>query len=170
MSVTPDPNAPAPNPQSTSQLEQRRGAQRSHRQNTPPANEQRGDAGCHGFWQNGRPCIFDFRITDTESKSYRNRDPEKVLAAQEKEKKDKYLKTCHEMRKDFAPMVYSVDGMAGREARSNEKRLAKLLADKWQMPYSRMVFYVRVRMSLAIVRANSLLIHGSHDSQTHYRS
>ena len=30
-----------------------------------------------------------------------------------KEKKDKYLQNCFEMRKDFTPMVYSVDGTAG---------------------------------------------------------
>ena len=28
-------------------------------------NVQLSNAGCHGFWQIGRPCIFDFRITDT---------------------------------------------------------------------------------------------------------
>ena len=73
--------------------------------------EHRGDAGCHGFWDRGRPAIFDMRITDTEARSYRNRDYTKVLASQEKEKKDKYLKPCQEQRKDFAPMVYSVDGI-----------------------------------------------------------
>jgi len=88
-----------------------------------------------------------------------------VLAAQEKEKKDKYLKACHEMRKDFTPMVYSVDGIAGKEARSAEKHLATALATKWKKPYSEMVYYVRVRMNLAVIRANSLLIRGSRDCQ-----
>jgi hypothetical protein len=42
----------------------------------------------------------------------------KVLEQHEKEKKDKYLQNCLEMRKNFMPMVYSVDGIAGREAES----------------------------------------------------
>ena len=88
-----------------------------------------------------------------------------MLKAHEKEKKDKYLKTCHALRKDFTPMVYTVDGIAGREAKSAEKHLATAFAEKWNKPYSEMVFYVRVRMALAVVRANSLLIRGSRDCQ-----
>ena len=63
-------------------------------------------------------------------------------------------------------MVYSVDGMAGREAKNAEKRCAAYLAEKWERPYSQMVWYVRVRMSIMIVRANTLLLRGSRDRQT----
>ena len=62
-------------------------------------------------------------------------------------------------------MVYSVDGIAGREARNAKKRLATHLASKWNRGYSQMVYYVRVRMAIAVVRANSLLIRGSRDRQ-----
>ena len=124
---------------------------------------ERGDVGCHGFWQRGRYAIFDIRITDTDARSARNRDYSKVISAQEKEKKDKYLDSCLQQRKDFTPLVYSVDGIAGREARNAEKRLAALLAAKWRKQYSTMVQYVRVRMTITVVRANSLLIRGSRD-------
>jgi hypothetical protein len=105
------------------------------------------------------------RITDTDARSYRKKEFAKVLEQHEKEKKDKYLQNCLEMRKDFTPMVYSVDGIAGREARNAEKRLATHLAGKWNREYSLMVYYVRVRMAIAVVRANSLLIRGSRDRQ-----
>ena len=95
------------------------------------------------------------RITDTDAKSYRKKDLGKVLLQHEKEKKDKYLRTCLELRKDFTPMVYSVDGIAGREARNAEKRLATHLASKWNRGYSQMVYYVRVRMAIAVVRKQS---------------
>jgi hypothetical protein len=62
-------------------------------------------------------------------------------------------------------MVYYVDGIAGREAWNAEKRLATHLAGKWNREYSQMVYYVRVRMVIAVVRANSLLIRGSRDRQ-----
>ena len=132
-------------------------------QGTVQITEERGDVGCHGFWQRGRFAIFDVRITDTEARSAQGRDFLKVLAAQEKEKKDKYLDSCLQQRKDFTPLVYSVDGIAGREARNAEKRIAALLAAKWRKQYSTMVQYVRVRMSLAVVRANSLLIRGCRE-------
>ena len=56
--------------------------------------------------------MFDIQITDTDARTYCNKNPEKVFAAQEKEKKDKYLNVLHE-QKDFTPMVYSVVGLAG---------------------------------------------------------
>ena len=121
--------------------------------------------GIHGFWERGRLCIFDIRVTDTDARSYRHKDPMKVLEAQEQEKKDKYLKTCHELHKDFTPMVYSVDGMAGREARMAEKRLASYLANKWHRPYSQMVPFVRLRIRMSIARSNSLLLRGSRDRE-----
>jgi hypothetical protein len=103
------------------------------------------------------------RITDTDVQSYQKKDFAKVLEQHKKEKKDKYLQHCLEMRKAFTPMVYSVDGIAGREAHNAEKRLATHLASKWNCEYSQMVFYVRVRMAITVVRANSLLIRGSRD-------
>ena len=98
----------------------------------PPATtEERGDASCHGFWERGRTTIFDMRITDTDARSYRKKEFAKVLEQHEKEKKDKYLQNCLEMRKDFTPMAYSVDGIAAQEAWNAEKRLATHLASKW---------------------------------------
>ena len=115
------------------------------------------------FWQRGCNCIFDVRITDTEARSHRKKDPAKVLELQEKEKKGKYLQTCHELRKDFTPLVYSVYGMAGKEAPCAESQLAFHLTSKWNHPKSQLVGFVRVRLALAIARANSLLIRGSRN-------
>ncbi len=81
----------------------------------PAATEERGDASCHGFWERGQRTIFDMRITDRDAQSYQKKEFAKVLEQHEKEKKDKYLQNCLEMRKDFTPIVYSVDGIAGRD-------------------------------------------------------
>ena len=91
------------------------------------------------------------RIMDTDAKSYRKKESTKVLEQHEKEKKDKYLQNCLEMRKDFTPMVYSVDGIPGREACNAEKRLATQLTGKWKREYLQMVYYVRVRMAIVVV-------------------
>ncbi len=131
---------------------------------TPPTGE-RVDASAHGFCQRGHTAIFDVRITDTQSCSYRNKYYQKVLVQQEKEKKNQYLRPCLEMRKDFTPLVYSVDGIAGREAKNAEKRLPYHLLEKWHKQLPQMVYYVRVQMAIAVVRANSLLIRGSRDRQ-----
>ena len=120
-----------------------------------------GDKGIRGFWQHGRECIFDIRITNTEARSHRNKDPTKCLAAQEKEKRNKYERACHEQRKDFTPLVYSIDGMAGPATRAAERRMAARLAWKWKREYSEMAGYVRSRMAIAVVRSNTLMWRGS---------
>ena len=61
------------------------------------------------------------RITDKECHSYWNKDHATVLALHEREEKDKYLASCHEMKKNFTLMVYSVDGITGREAKATER-------------------------------------------------
>ena len=88
-----------------------------------------------------------------------------MLEKAAKAKTDKYLDACLERRKSFTPLVYSVDGMACKEARAFEKRVASLLASKWERRYSEMVGFVRARMSLAIVRSNTRLLHEARTSQ-----
>ena len=94
--------------------------------------------------ERGRDTIFDMGITGTEARSYRNKDFTKVLAAQEKEKKRKYLALFHALRNDLTPMVYTVDDITWRKAKSAENYLAFFLAEKWKREYSEMVFYVQV--------------------------
>ena len=130
--------------------------------------EIRGDVAVHGFWQRGSSAIFDIRVTDTDCPTYRSMDPSKVLARHEKEKKDKYLDACLERRKSFTPLVFSVDGMAGKEAIAACKRLASLLANKWKREYSGVCGYVRSRLSIALVRTTSMCLRGARDP-TAYR-
>ena len=61
------------------------------------------------------------------------------------------------------PMVYSTDEIPVSEALAVQKRLAALLSYKMKREYSEMCGFVRARMSLAIVRYNSMLLHGPRD-------
>ena len=60
-------------------------------------------------------------------------------------------------------MFYSADGIPGAEALAAQKRLASILSYKLKREYSEMCGFVRVRMSLAIVRSNSLLLRAPRD-------
>ncbi|EJK51473.1 hypothetical protein THAOC_29349, partial [Thalassiosira oceanica] len=132
--------------------------------NSTRGGEERGDLAIHGFVQRSKTAILDFVITDTDAPSYGHQPSKKVLEKAAKRKKDKYLEACRERRRDFIPMAYSVDGLAGKEARAAEKRLASLLASKWDRPYSEMACFVKTRMSLSIVRSISMLLRGSRSS------
>ncbi len=51
--------------------------------------------------------------------------------------------------------------MPCKEAKAFERRIASLLAAKWERPYSKMVGFVRTRILVAIVRSNTLLLRGA---------
>jgi hypothetical protein len=133
---------------------------------TPPTGKC-GDASAHGFWQRGRTAIFDVRITYTQSCSYRNKDYQKELAQQDNEKKNQYLRPCLEMWKDFTPLVYSVDGIESQGERLRMQRSVShtIFRRSGTNNSPQMVYYVWIRMAIAVVRANSLLIRGSRDQQ-----
>ncbi|KAL7474239.1 hypothetical protein ACHAW6_000224, partial [Cyclotella cf. meneghiniana] len=128
-----------------------------------------GDEACsdvlaHGFWNQGRGTVFNVRICDIDSRSYINTTSSKILERHTKEKKDKCETACLDHRQDFTPLVYSIDGMALKDARTAERRIAWLLAKKWSCTYSDMASFIRTQMSLAIVRSNTLLLHGDRTS------
>ena len=57
-------------------------------------------------------------------------------------------------------MVYYTIRIPGAEALDAQKRLAALLRYKLKWEYSEMCGFVKARMSLSIVRSNSLLLRG----------
>ena len=66
-------------------------------------------------------------------------------------------------------MVYSADGITGAEDLAAQRRLSALLSYMLKREYSEMCGFVRERISLAIVRSNSLLVHGPHDKGVRIR-
>ena len=123
--------------------------------------EERGDLLVRGLWARGTDCIIDVRVTDTDCKSQRSKDPMKVLENHEKEKKKKYLGPCLEQRRHFTPFVVSTDGLIGKEAKTLLRKLSSMIAEKSGKPYSQVCGYVNARVSIAIVRATHLCIRGS---------
>ena len=120
-----------------------------------------GDVLVHGLWETGSSCVLDICITDTNVTSHADKTSKKVLETYVKRKKDKYLQACLDRRRSFTPLVYSVDGMACKEARAFEKRIASLLSDKWNRTYSKLVGYVRGRMAMSISRSNTVGLRGA---------
>ena len=129
------------------------GVRAEQRRNTPPTeetpaavagneveeetlgNKARGDVSARGFHSHRRVAIFDIRVSDTDAPSYRNKTLAKVLEAAEKEKCAKYKDACTKRQRDFVPLVDSVYGLPGQRAKAAEKRLAAMLAAKWERPY-----------------------------------
>ena len=109
--------------------------------------------------------MFEIRIVNLDAGSYLHMTPEKVLAKAEKEKRNLYLQDCLERRRTFTPMVYSADGISGAEALDAQKRLPALLRYKLKREHSEMCGFVWARISLEIVRSNSLLLRSPCDKR-----
>ena len=140
---------------------------RSSCSSTPDANslalndEECGDILLHGFWHWGMDCTVDVHVIDISIKFYLKRDPLKVLDSQEKEKKRKYLDSCLEQCQNFTPFIVSTTGRVYKEAHSFIQCLSAKLAGKWQKTYSTVCGYANARVSLAIIHATHLGLHGS---------
>jgi hypothetical protein len=127
----------------------------------PQVDDDRGDILVRGFWARGTDCIIDVCVMNTDAKSQRQRDPDKVLAQHERAKKNKYLEPCLKQRRHFTPFVVSTDGLLGREATFFLRRLSAILSEKWHQPYSVVCGFVKSRLSIAIARATHLCLRGS---------
>ena len=139
---------------------------------TSPSNDddtdlERGDLPLHSFFENQTSCILDVRITDSDIPSYSSATPEKVLTRHEKEKKKKYLDSCHEQRRHFMTCVCDTYGLLAEEAVAVNKKLAVKLASKWKSPYSVTCGFVNARISIAILQASQLCIRGSRVPYRH---
>ncbi|KAL7478679.1 hypothetical protein ACHAW6_004451 [Cyclotella cf. meneghiniana] len=95
--------------------------------------------------------VFDVHICNTDSCSYGNTSSSKILERHAKEKRDKYEAACLDRCQDFTPLVYSVNGMASKDAQMAERRITWLLTKKQSHTYSDMASFICTRMSLAIV-------------------
>jgi len=61
----------------------------------PTPSDDCGDLLIRGLWSSATDCILDVHITNTGAKTYQAKDPMKVLASHEKNKKKNYLAPCH---------------------------------------------------------------------------
>ena len=130
-------------------------------------DESRADVSVHGFCKWGTTALFDMRIVNLYVGSYLRQTSAKALETAEKEKIYKYLQPCLERRRSFTPMVYSIDGIPGTEVVASQQRLASLLSNKPKPEYSEMCGFVRVHMSIVIVRSKTLLLRGARDKEAY---
>ncbi len=95
-------------------------------------DKEHGDLLIHSFWTCATDIIVNVCVADTYAKSYRSKDPHKVLAQQEKEKECKYLALCTtQHHTHFTPFTVSMDGLDGHKASEFLQWLLLCLANKW---------------------------------------
>ena len=110
--------------------------------NGASANRQDGarlDVSANGVW-GGRfqKTFFDVRVFNPLAPSNQSQTPAATFRKHELEKKRAYQQRVQDIEhSSFTPLVLSVTGGMGVEATTFYKRLAALLSQKWDSPYSK---------------------------------
>ena len=104
-----------------------------------------------GFWERQRSAFFDVRVS-----------PKQIYRQHENEKKRLYASRVTEIEQGtFTPLVFTTTGGMAEECSRYHSRLAELLSSKKQEDYATTMFWIRAKVSFAILRGALLCLRGS---------
>ena len=107
----------------------------------------------NSFW--GGRCeqsFLDVRVFNLYAPSNRNTSIEKCFKKYEQEKKRAYEQRFIDVEHaSFTPLVFSASGGLGKEATPFFKRLASLLANQWDQPYSTTMNWLRCTLVFCLL-------------------
>ena len=133
------------------------------------ANTQDGarlDIAANGLWGGRSERTFSMsRVFNPHAPSNCHTNPSACYRKHEKVKKRAYEQRILEIEhSSFTPLVMSSTGGLGDAATSTYKRLATLLATKWDQPYSSTMSWLRCRLSFSLLRSSIQAIRGARSS------
>ena len=70
------------------------------------------------------------------------------------------MNTFVRWRACFSPLAFSASGRMGPSATTVYSKLASMLADKWDRPYSHCMFWLRCRLCFSLLRSAIMCIRG----------
>ena len=131
-------------------------------------NNARLDIAASGFWGGSTErAMFDIRVFNPFTPTNRQSSLSSTYTRHEKEKKRSYGQRVWDVEfTTFSPLVLSLTGGPGREATCVYKRLASMLASKWEQAYrySTTLNWVRCSLSFALLRASIRCLRGARSS------
>ncbi len=118
--------------------------------------------------EGGVRVFMDVRVFNPFPPSNAQMSLDKCFVKHEKEKKRAYEQRTHEVEHaSFVPLVMSAAGGMAKEATNFYKRLASLLAEKWDQPYSNTLHWLRCSISFSLLRSAIQCIRGARSSRSH---
>ena len=129
------------------------------------SNEAHLDIRATGFWTAAQDAYFDVRVFHPNSPSNSSGSISTAYKKHEDIKKRAYGQRVRELEHGvFTPPVFSTTGGMGQEATTFYKRLADMIAQKQQKPYSIVINWLRCKLSFAAIRASIMCIRGTRSS------
>ena len=109
---------------------------------------------------------MDVRITHPNAPSNMSTPVDKLLLRNETEKKTKYgSRIINTERASFIPLVFTTSATTAPECNKFHKRLADLIAKKRKEQYSKVLSYIRTRISFSMLKSILVSIHGVRDQK-----
>ena len=127
------------------------------------------DIVAENFWGRDRQnAFFDVRVFNPYAQSHRSSTLVQCYRRNEQEKKRSYEERVREVEHgSFSPLIFSTSGGLGPIATVVYKRIASLIAEKRDQPYSRTLFWLRCKLSFSLLRSAIMCIRGSRSSYHH---
>ena len=127
------------------------------------------DIAANGVWGGTfERTYFDIRVFNPHAPSNRHNNMQSVYRKHEQIKKRAYEQRIREVEHaTFSPLVLSATGGLAREANIFYKRLASMLASKWDHTYSSTLCWLRCRLAFSLLRSSIQAIRGARSSCGH---
>ena len=140
--------------------------------NGATANSQDGarlDIAANGVWGgNFERTYFDVRVFNPHAPTNRHTQLSSCYRKHEREKKRAYEQRVREVEHaTFTPLVMAATGGLANEANVFYKRLASMLATKWDHSYSTTLCWLRCRLAFSLLRSSIQAIRGARSSRGH---
>ena len=137
------------------------------------ANTQDGarmDIVASGFWGGTfERAFFDISVFNPLAPSKRHPSITTIYRQHESLKKRHYKQRIRDIEhSSFSPLVFSLTGGMGPTASVFYKRLASLLAEKWDQPYSSTIGWLRCRLTFSLLRSSIMCIRGARSSTNNF--
>ena len=113
-----------------------------------------------------RQCAFFYvRVFNPFAQSHQNTPLAQCYRKNEMEKRRAYDERVREIEHgNFSPLVFSTSGGMGATATVVYSRIASMLAQKQDKPYSKVMYWIRCRLNYSLLRSAIMYLRGSRSS------
>ena len=117
----------------------------------------------------GQRTFFDGRIFDPNAQRHENKTLKRCYELNEREKKRDYSSRILNVEQGlFTPLVFSITGGMGREYSMFVKPLCLMISLKRKEELSVVTYWIRCKISYALLRSSLLCVRGSHSMSSEY--
>ena len=126
-------------------------------------DDARVDIRADGFWCcRHHRSFFDVRVFNTFAESNQSPCLAATFRRHEGDKRRAYEEHIREVEQgSFTPLVFSSSGGMGKATSVTYKRLASLLSEKWNSPYSLVMGWLRCSLGFSLLHSSLMCLRGS---------